>query len=352
MVDINNIKSSILQDFRKGLVFRASQLTEKYKISRQALHKHLSSLIKEGLIIKLGSSRKTAYYALNTGKARLKVFGRKREFCKRVRAEGFHEDSLLKDIKAQAGFLDGLTGDAKTNFDYAFTEMVNNAIDHSQTRFIDIKVNVDAALISFSVSDTGVGIFKNICEKKNLASEMEAIQDLIKGKQTTMPERHTGEGIFFTSKIADRFVIESHQKRLTIDNEINDIFIEDIRFKTGTRVFFSQKIDTEKNLPKLFHQYANEDFKFSKSSVSVKLFTESNLYVSRSQAKRLLHSLEEFEEIILDFKDVATIGQAFADEIFRVFKNDHPEIKIAAINVSENVDFMIKRVRLESNADH
>jgi hypothetical protein len=200
---------------------------------------------------------------------------------------------------------------------------------------------------SFSVVDTGVGVFENICEKKNLSSEMEAIQDLIKGKQTTMPERHSGEGIFFTSKIAYRFIIESHRKRLIIDNVLNDIFVEDIRFKKGTRVFFEQRVDTKKKLDALFHQYANEDFKFSKSQVSVKLFTGEDLYISRSQAKRLLHSLEEFEEVILDFKDVPTIGQAFADEVFRIFKKDHPDIKITAINCNENVDFMIKRALVE-----
>ena len=55
-------------------------------------------------------------------------------------------------------------------------------------------------MLSFIVNDSGIGIFRNIMQKRNLKSELEAIQDLMKGKTTTMPESHSGEGIFFTSK--------------------------------------------------------------------------------------------------------------------------------------------------------
>jgi anti-sigma regulatory factor (Ser/Thr protein kinase) len=344
---MKNIKSLILKEFSEKGVLKASELAEKYKITRQGIHRYLSALVKEGHILRQGSSLRTSYYIFNKPGVLQKVWKKKRRFTKKVRTAGLHEDILLKDVEAQAGLLAGLSPQARTNLAYAFTEMINNAIDHSGTKFVTVDVACDIGMNSFSVVDTGVGVFENICEKKNLSSEMEAIQDLIKGKQTTMPERHSGEGIFFTSKIAYRFIIESHRKRLIIDNVLNDIFVEDIRFKKGTRVFFEQRVDTKKKLDALFHQYANEDFKFSKSQVSVKLFTGEDLYISRSQAKRLLHSLEEFEEVILDFKDVPTIGQAFADEVFRIFKKDHPDIKITAINCNENVDFMIKRALVE-----
>jgi hypothetical protein len=45
-----------------------------------------------------------------------------------------------------------------------------------------------------------------------LKNHLEAIQDLLKGKQTTMPKSHSGEGIFFTSKIADNLTISSSQE--------------------------------------------------------------------------------------------------------------------------------------------
>jgi len=56
-----------------------------------------------------------------------------------------------------------------------------------------------------------------------------------------------------------------------------------------------------------------------------------------------MNELDKFREVILDFKHINTIGQAFADEVFRVWQTRHPNTKIASINAEENVDFMIRR---------
>jgi hypothetical protein len=68
-------------------------------------------------------------------------------------------------------------------------------------------------------------------------------------------------------------------------------------------------------------------------------------YVSRSEAKRLLHNLERFSEIELDMRDVVSVGQGFADEVFRVFANKHPGILIQSINSGDAVEAMIQHVR-------
>ena len=66
--------------------------------------------------------------------------------------------------------------------------------------------------------------------------------------------------------------------------------------------------------------------------------------LSRSQARRLLFGLEKFRIINLGFSDVAQIGQAFADEIFRVYQKRFPQIRINYENVNKVVEFMIFRV--------
>ena len=77
----------------------------------------------------------------------------------------------------------------------------------------------------------------------------------------------------------------------------------------------------------------------------MKLYAGGNIYVSRSQARRILDDLAgRFKTIILDYNHVPAIGQAFADEIYRVFKNRHPEIELKSINTNEVVGFMINRV--------
>src|SRR5262249_14105167 len=155
------------------------------------------------------------------------------------------------------------------------------------------------------------GIFENIRTKRGLESEMAGIQDLLKGKQTTFPERHSGEGIFFTSKVVDRFQIESHRKKIIIDNHLRDLFIDDIRFRKGTKVSVLIDRRTKRSLDAVFKEYAGEDFKFDKSRVTVRLFEGGDEYISRSQAKRLLHGLEKFKEVVLDFQGVRTVGQGF-----------------------------------------
>jgi len=81
---------------------------------------------------------------------------------------------------------------------------------------------------------------------------------------------------------------------------------------------------------------------FDKTFVPVRLANSSDL-VSRSQARRILSGLELFREVILDFRDIEYIGQAFADEIFRVFKNFNPNTKIVPLNANAETQNMINR---------
>ncbi len=46
--------------------------------------------------------------------------------------------------------------------------------------------------------------------------------------------------------------------------------------------------------------------------------------------------------VILDFQDVNSIGRAFADEIFRVFARNHPDILLIPINIVKSVKKIIE----------
>ena len=182
-----------------------------------------------------------------------------------------------------------------------------------------------------------------IRKKKKLKNNLEAIQDLMKGKQTTMPQEHTGEGIFFTSKAGDMLIIQSSNKKLIFNNILRDVFIKDIKNLKGTKISFTIGLKSKRNLNSLFRQYCGDSFKFSKTEVRVVLYKTDSDYVSRSQARRILSGIEKFKTIVLDFRNLDTIGQAFADEVFRVWQNLHPHIDIKWKNANDNVSFMIKR---------
>ncbi|EQD65519.1 regulatory protein, ArsR, partial [mine drainage metagenome] len=95
----------------------------------------------------------------------------------------------------------------KNIWHHGFTEMFNNAIDHSEGKSIMVTLTKTAASANMMVSDDGVGIFRKIQSKLGLLDERHAILELSKGKLTTDPKNHSGEGIFFTSRMFDSFDI-------------------------------------------------------------------------------------------------------------------------------------------------
>ena len=228
---------------------------------------------------------------------------------------------------------------------HGFTEMVNNAIDHSEGTDVFINFVQNQTEVQLLVSDNGVGIFKKITEALGLADLRQAIFELSKGKLTTDPSKHSGEGVFFTSRMFDRFMIQANGLNYSHDENIANDFLlehEDI-FPGGTAVYMRMELESKRTSTEVFEQYmsAPEDFGFNKTVVPMKLaqFGDEQL-VSRSQAKRLIARFDRFKVVMLDFESVSEIGQAFADELFRVYAREHPDVQLVPINVSVQVERM------------
>jgi hypothetical protein len=74
--------------------------------------------------------------------------------------------------------------------------------------------------------------------------------------------------------------------------------------------------------------------------------------VSRSQAKRVLARVDLFRTVVFDFSGVDSIGQAFADEIFRVFAQSHPGMELLFVHANASVRKMIARARSHGSLAH
>lgn len=338
-----DITSVILKIASEKKTFRTSDILAALdnKYTKQYISSLISDLVKKGLLVKSGSTAK-ATYALPDNAYELGTV-----IKKHLARDVIKEHEVLDDINHQAPFLIKLNENIRSLFDYALSEMLNNAIEHSNAKYIDIEVGIENDNLNFSVSDSGVGVFRNVMLQRNLHSEFEAMQDLLKGKTTTQPHAHSGEGIFFTSKVADLFILESFGYSLRVDNKIPDIFLQKLKSeKKGTKVSFSLSIKTVKHLKDIFSNYEtnHDNPDFDKTEIHVKLYTIGTIYVSRSQARRILTGLEKFKTIILNFEKVPTIGQAFADEVFRVFQQRNSGITIIPINMNEAVKYMVDRV--------
>ena len=101
---------------------------------------------------------------------------------------------------------------------------------------------------------------------------------------------------------------------------------------------------SKKQAKDVFDQYADSDSGFSKTQIPLQQYFESNP-VSRSQAKRLCSRLDRFKEVILDFTGLDWIGQGFAHQLFVVFQNEHPDIRLLPMGMTEDVEKMIRHVK-------
>jgi anti-sigma regulatory factor (Ser/Thr protein kinase) len=303
-------------------------------LTRQAVHRYLRKMVASGELTREGEGRSARYRAREAAfNAHLK------------REAGLTEERVWNDARAALPRLNEFENAANV-VAHAFTEMLNNAIDHSGSPTIDVSVVVDADrdAARFEVADQGIGAFENVRRRFGLESGIAALQEISKGKVSTQPERHSGEGIFFTSKMARIFELEANGLLWVVDNVRDDQAISEVHARAGTTVRFETGLRDAGALEDLFARYSH-DFEFDTSRLVVKLFQYGVRFVSRSEAKRLLVGLEKFREVVVDFAGVEGIGQGFADEVFRVWVASHPETKLSAENMTPPVAFMVERAR-------
>ena len=312
-----------------------SKLTaDKFGVSRQAVNVHFRKLVAQGALKETGNTRNRTYEL-----APILEWSRTYE----VNAE-LQEDVVWRNDISEA--LGHLPENVRDIWSYGFTEMFNNVRDHSGGTTVYVGMTKTAVTTEMMIKDNGVGIFRKIQEAMNLLDERHAIFELAKGKLTTDPKRHSGEGIFFSSRMFDAFDILSGGVYFSHNyGSDEDWLLERNTPNAGTTVFLKLDNHTARTSKKVFEQYSSpDDFSFSKTVVPVNLAQYGNdKLISRSQAKRVLARVELFKTVVLDFKDVPTIGQAFADETFRVFKNEHPNIDLIPIHANSEVKRMISR---------
>lgn len=330
----------------KGVV-TSGDIVAALKISRQAAAKHLRELVAANKLSKSGSTKQARYMSLAPG--RKKSGPAVTKFCSRHSLKRLQEDVVLREIELKTGLQKKLSPKAFRIVVYAFTEMLNNAIDHSKGKFSFVQVAFKGLEFQFEIQDDGIGVFESIRRKFALKNHFESVEHLLKGKQTTDPQRHSGQGIFFTSKIADCFSLESAKTKLVMDNRLQDVFLNDVPFCKGTRVVFVLKAKSRKDLKALFDAYSDRELEFDKTKIIVRLSEKDGENVSRSQARRLLFGLDKFKRIVFDFKKIRGIGQGFSDEIFRVFQQSHPRITLEIQNAIPAVEFMIRRAQKDVN---
>ena len=309
-------------------------IAEKEGITRAAAARYILQLEREGWIARSGPSTRPVF-----------IPGYRRRVSKQYKLTNLEEDLIwTRDFRPYFN----LSSNVLNIVTHGFTEMVNNAIDHSAGTSVFISASLLENSFTLAVSDNGIGIFEKISKALNLADKRQALFELSKGKFTTDPKRHSGEGVFFTSRMFDFFEIDANGLQFSHDDTAKRDWLLEVPspFKKGTIVFMRISLESTRTTAEVFNKFMNapEDFDFSKTIVPMKLAQLGDeQLISRSQAKRLIARFDRFKIVILDFNGVNEIGQAFADELFRVYANAHPQVELTPTNMTEQVERMWMR---------
>lgn len=312
--------------------FAPRDLARRTGLTRQALHAHIGAELAAGFLVREGQGRSTRYRSAERG-----------PFTRRHATEGLDESSVWLELRAELAMrLPERGEETDAILSYVVTELVNNAIDHSRSPTVCLRAEFEDGSMDVTIEDTGIGAFESVRERLALEDHLHALQAISKGKTTTDPERHTGEGLFFSSKAVDHFELRANGLVWMVDNLLGDQAILEEEPRPGTLAHLSLATPPTRSLRALFESFTT-DLAFDRTRAVVRLFEHGTRFVSRSEAKRLCADLERFREVELDFHGVQGVGQGFVDELFRVWATAHPDTRLVPTRMNDAVAFMLRR---------
>ncbi len=326
-----------VEDQASGLV---AKVRGEFAISRQAVHKHLRYLV-DGKIL---------FQVTPPGRYQLCMLGDSKKI---VSVAGNPEEDIVWRTEVR-----GMVGDLPENaldlWRCGFTEMFNNVVEHSGAESAFIQVKKTAFSTKMTIWDRGVGIFKKIGSHFNFIDERHAVVELAKGRLTTDRAAHSGEGIFFTTRMFDAFSILSGGILLshTTSDDGDDWTLATQEDRSGTLITMTLKNDTSRLIKDLYQNLSSDGTSGLSTAVVPAHLAQygTEKLVSRSEAKRLLTGLARFKTALIDFGGIDSIGEAFADEVFRIFPAAHPGVEIREIRANKEIRGMIDGVRKKTEA--
>ena len=294
----NSIKRYLLEKVRNQDTDYIKKTMDNFRISVTTVKRYLKELLEQGILEEQKQS----------------------ECGYRLKTEGYRfvydaSDFLVEDKIYFQDILPLLQIFQKRHLPYGAThlwKMMNNAIEHANAEHILCYVKKDALYTEISITDDGIGIFENIrayLEKEcgYSADIQDAILELYKGKLTTQSEAHSGEGIFFVSKVLREFAIWSGQSVFTTGRYTEEKLIQShlILYYTslksiGTMVVMKLENDTTHTLKEVFDMFAPIEEGFVKTVIPLKKVCPYGEPIARSQARRVVYRLEQFKQVEFD----------------------------------------------------
>ncbi|WP_077036714.1 STAS-like domain-containing protein [Pelomonas sp. KK5] len=311
----------------------ADHMEERTGASRRACQAALRRLVDAGWLARSGTARRPVY-----GPGRLRQVAR-----------SYTLHGLQEDIPWQRDFAPHfeLPSAVLRMVQHAFTELVNNAADHSGGTSVTVSLRQTPSHAQLLVSDDGCGVFDRICEAFRLPDAQHAMLELSKGRLTSQPEAHTGRGLFFSAQLADVFDIHANntafQRRAWESGGWKQA--GNPLPRQGSSIYMAIALDTTRTLDQVLGAWSidGSGIAFDRTVIALRMLAGPGQPLdSRAQARRVAARLETFRSAELDFDGVEDVGHAFTDELFRVFANKHGDVQLLATNMTPRVAALVR----------
>ncbi|MBP6903403.1 MAG: ATP-binding protein [Burkholderiaceae bacterium] len=264
-----------------------------------------------------------------------------RQVVRRYALDGLQEDRAWRQHFAPAFELPPNVAEIA---EQVFTELVNNAVDHSGGSLVTVSMRQTPWQCQLLVSDDGRGVFDSLGQRFQLDDPAQAMLQLALGKLSSQPERHTGRGLFFTARLADVFDLHANgaafQQR---DWQRSQWHAGRPACQHGTSVYVALRLDTQRTLDEVLRQHSldGQGYAFERTVLPLRL---AGGLSSRAQARRVAERLPLFRRVELDFDGLPSVGHAFADELLRVFGRAHPQVELVPVNAAPSVAALLRSV--------
>lgn len=237
---------------------------------------------------------------------------------------------------------------------HAFSELLNNAIDHSGGSAVTVSMRQTPLHLQLLVSDDGCGLFERIERCFEIDDPTLAMFELSKGKLTTLPEQHSGHGLFFTARLADHFNLHANASAFQLRGAGQPAWTRTRPMaRQGTSVYLAIALDTERTLDAVLQAHSLDAAarSFDRTVVPLRLLLGERVGLeSRAQAQRVASRLPAFRRAEVDFSGIDDVGHGFADELFRVFGRRHPGLELVPVGMAPRVLAMVDSVRRSAAA--
>lgn len=313
-------------------------LCERLNISRSYARALLGKLVEAQWLQRDGVSRKATYRP-----------GALRQVVRRYPLAGLQED--LPWSQDFAGRFE-LKANVARMAQHVFTELLNNAIDHSGGSSVTVSMRQTPTQLQLLVSDDGRGVFDAVAERFQITDPTTAMLELAKGKLSSQPERHTGRGLFFSSRIADIFDLHANATAFQYRGQSRRGWhrgkpIE----RQGTSIFMAIALDTPRTLDAVLkaHSLDGQGYGFERTVVPLQLLPDAASGLeSRAQARRVALRLGRFRRAELDFSGVPDVGHGFADELFRVARQSLPGVELVPVGMAPHIQALVASVQADA----